>query len=138
MCQLYTASQTNLKRTRKYFTKEISYLSYISSNLFFLMKPNIIVARHITKKNIFLLSKCTLIQKTQFSWTEIFSLSYLRYKRHFFVVHITYLKFTRKKMRKVSFHSSNPNHERDLVSFSFLVRNGASREKRETVNSRKK
>jgi hypothetical protein len=35
MCQLYTASQTNLKGNRKYFTKEISYLSYISSNPFF-------------------------------------------------------------------------------------------------------
>ena len=45
ICQLYTASQTNLKGNRKYFTKEISYLSYISSDPF-LMKPNIIVARH--------------------------------------------------------------------------------------------
>ncbi len=33
----------------------------------------------------------------------------------------------------------NPiNHERDLVSFSFLMRNGASREKREVENSREK
>ena len=30
------------------------------------------------------------------------------------------------------------NHERDLVSFSFLVRNGTSREKREIENSREK
>jgi hypothetical protein len=30
------------------------------------------------------------------------------------------------------------NHERDLVSFSFLVRNGGSREKRDIVNSREK
>ena len=30
------------------------------------------------------------------------------------------------------------NHERDLVSFSFLVRNGTSREKRDVENSREK
>jgi hypothetical protein len=30
------------------------------------------------------------------------------------------------------------NHERDLVSFSFLVRNETSREKREVENSREK
>ena len=30
------------------------------------------------------------------------------------------------------------NHERDVVSFSFLVRNGTSREKREIENSREK
>ena len=36
------------------------------------------------------------------------------------------------------FTTQDGNHERDLVSFSFLVRNVASHEKRETVNSREK
>jgi hypothetical protein len=79
MCQLYTASQTNLKGNRKYFTKEISYLSYISSDPFS-MEPNIIVARHFfltkaKKTNIlFFLSKVyTYLENIVFPNRDIFS-----------------------------------------------------------------
>ena len=74
MCQLYTASQTNLKGNRKYFTKEISYLSYISSDPF-LMKPNIIVAHHyffLKTKNIFFLKVYTYSENIVFLNRDIF------------------------------------------------------------------
>ena len=45
---------------------------------------------------------------------------------------------TPQTIKKFNIGLNISNHERDLVSFSFLVRNGTSREKRDVENSREK
>ena len=101
---IYCIPNKTQKGNRKYFTKEISYLSYISSDPFSLTKPNIIVARHTWKKTFFFQS-VHLFRKHSFPKQRYF-LCLICVINAIFFVHITYLNFTRKKMRKVSFHSS--------------------------------
>jgi hypothetical protein len=68
---------------------------------------------------------------------KINNLIYRKLKYFFLIKYFDYYE-DRKLESTFSYNYIFSNHEQDLVSFSFLARNGTSREKRDVENSREK
>ena len=110
MRQLYTASQTKLK-------KEIENILLKKFHIFLIFPPIPFDGAQYNCRSPFFLKKSKQNNIFSFKSVHLFRKHSFPKQRYFlcligvinatiFFEHITYLKFTRKKMRKASFHSS--------------------------------
>ena len=105
MCQLYTASQTKLKKEIENISLKKFHIFLIFPLILFFDEAQYNCHSSYSKKNIFFSRSVHLFRKHSFPEQRYF-LCLICVINAIFFVHITYLHFTRKKMRKVSFHSS--------------------------------